>query len=209
MGRGPAGSSYCTHSKQEEETMSLTPRPVLTVSQADAEPPVRNTSSGTVRDLSSGVWRLSRAAGEPTCPNPFTDGAHGISSLHRVSEPPAVSAAVVAAAPVGTAADRAPGRVPSGPASRKSGSRSRSRSGSGSDRRASVTELRTLTEPGVAGVPRTSPSWTDREAGMATAEYAIATLAAVAFAGLLAVVLGSDEVRSMLLSLIRSALTLG
>lgn len=187
--------------------MSLTPRPVLTVSQADAEPPVRNTSSGTVRDISSGVGRLSRAAGEPTCPNPFTDGAHGISSLHRVSEPPAVPAAVVAAAPVGTAADRAPGRVPSGPASRKSGSRSRS--GSGSDRRASVTELRTLTEPGVAGVPRTSPSWTDREAGMATAEYAIATLAAVAFAGLLAVVLGSDEVRSMLLSLIRSALTLG
>ena len=187
--------------------MSLTPRPVLTVSQADAEPPVRNTSSGTVRDISSGVGRLSRAAGEPTCPNPFTDGAHGISSLHRVSEPPAVPAAVVAAAPVGTAAGRAPGRVPSGPASGKSGSRSRS--GSGSDRRASVTELRTLTEPGVAGVPRTSPPWTDREAGMATAEYAIATLAAVAFAGLLAVVLGSDEVRSMLLSLIRSALTLG
>lgn len=183
--------------------MSLTPRPVLTVSQADAEPPVRNTSSGTVRDISSGVGRLSRAAAEPTCPNPFTDGAHGISSLHRVSEPPAVPAAPV----VGTAAGRAPDRVPSGPASGKSGSRSRP--GSGSDRRASVTELRTLTEPGVAGVPRTSPPWTDREAGMATAEYAIATLAAVAFAGLLAVVLGSDEVRSMLLSLIRSALTLG
>lgn len=49
----------------------------------------------------------------------------------------------------------------------------------------------------------------DREAGMATAEYAIATLAAVAFAGLLAVILGGDEVRGMLLSLIRSALTLG
>lgn len=187
--------------------MSLTPRPVLTVSQADAEPPVRNTSSGTVRDLSSGVGRLSREAAEPTCANPFTDGAHGISSLHGVSEPPAVPAAVVAAAPVGNAAGRAPDRVLSGPASGKSGSRSRS--GSGSDRRASVTDLRTLTEPGVAGVPRTSPSWTDREAGMATAEYAIATLAAVAFAGLLAVVLGSDEVRSMLLSLIRSALTLG
>ncbi|MCC9144717.1 MULTISPECIES: DUF4244 domain-containing protein [unclassified Arthrobacter] len=54
-----------------------------------------------------------------------------------------------------------------------------------------------------------APAWSDREAGMATAEYAIATLAAVAFAGLLAVVLGSDEVRSMLVSLIRSALTLG
>ena len=56
---------------------------------------------------------------------------------------------------------------------------------------------------------RPVPEWTDRQAGMATAEYAIATLAAVAFAGLLAVVLGSDEVRGMLVSLIRSALTLG
>ena len=49
----------------------------------------------------------------------------------------------------------------------------------------------------------------DREAGMATAEYAIATLAAVAFAALLVAVLGSGEVRSMLMGLIRSALTLG
>ena len=56
---------------------------------------------------------------------------------------------------------------------------------------------------------RSVPDWADRQAGMATAEYAIATLAAVAFAGLLAVVLGSDEVRGMLVSLIRSALTLG
>ena len=187
--------------------MSLTPRPVLTVPQADAEPPVPNASSGTVRDLSSGNRRLSREAAEPTCANPFTDGAHGIWSLCRLPEPAAVPAAVVAAAPAGTAGGRAPDCVPSGPASGESGSGSRF--GRGSDRRASMTELRTLTEPGVAGVPRTSPSWTDKEAGMATAEYAIATLAAVAFAGLLAVVLGSDEVRSMLLSLIRSALTLG
>lgn len=49
----------------------------------------------------------------------------------------------------------------------------------------------------------------DREAGMATAEYAIATLAAVAFAALLVAVLGSGEVRSLLMGLIRSALTLG
>ena len=48
-----------------------------------------------------------------------------------------------------------------------------------------------------------------REAGMATAEYAIATLAAVAFAALLVAVLGSGEVRSLLMGLIRSALTLG
>lgn len=47
------------------------------------------------------------------------------------------------------------------------------------------------------------------EAGMATAEYAIATLAAVAFAALLVAVLGSGEVRSLLMGLIRSALTLG
>lgn len=49
----------------------------------------------------------------------------------------------------------------------------------------------------------------DPEAGMATAEYAIATLAAVAFAALLVAVLGSGEVRSLLMGLIRSALTLG
>ena len=42
-----------------------------------------------------------------------------------------------------------------------------------------------------------------------TAEYAIATLAAVAFAALLVAVLGSGEVRALLMGLIRSALTLG
>ena len=44
--------------------------------------------------------------------------------------------------------------------------------------------------------------------GMATAEYAIATLAAVGFAGLLVVILKSDEVRGFLLGIIRSALSL-
>ncbi|TDE89253.1 DUF4244 domain-containing protein [Occultella glacieicola] len=47
------------------------------------------------------------------------------------------------------------------------------------------------------------------EAGMATAEYAIATLAAVAFAGLLLVILRSDEVRGLLLGIIRQALSVG
>lgn len=47
------------------------------------------------------------------------------------------------------------------------------------------------------------------EAGMATAEYAIATLAAAAFAGLLLVILRSDEVREALLSIIRQALSVG
>ncbi|MDQ6752444.1 MAG: DUF4244 domain-containing protein [Actinomycetota bacterium] len=46
------------------------------------------------------------------------------------------------------------------------------------------------------------------ELGMATAEYAIATLAAVGFAGLLVVILKSDEVRGFLLGIIRSALSL-
>lgn len=45
------------------------------------------------------------------------------------------------------------------------------------------------------------------ELGMATAEYAIATLAAVGFAGLLVVILKSDEVRGFLLNIIRSALS--
>lgn len=46
------------------------------------------------------------------------------------------------------------------------------------------------------------------EAGMATAEYAIATLAAVGFAGLLVFIMRSDEVRGFLLNLIRTALAL-
>lgn len=45
------------------------------------------------------------------------------------------------------------------------------------------------------------------ESGMATAEYAIATLAAVGFAGLLVVILKSDEVRGFLLNIIRTALS--
>ncbi|MHA7179000.1 DUF4244 domain-containing protein [Arthrobacter sp. MDB2-24] len=47
------------------------------------------------------------------------------------------------------------------------------------------------------------------EAGMATAEYAIATLAAVAFAALLVAVLSSGEVKGLLMSLITSALNFG
>jgi len=46
------------------------------------------------------------------------------------------------------------------------------------------------------------------EAGMATAEYAITTLAAVGFAGLLVFILRSEEVRGFLLNLIRTALAL-
>lgn len=45
------------------------------------------------------------------------------------------------------------------------------------------------------------------DAGAATAEYAITTMAAVAFAGLLVVIMRSDEVRGILTDLVRRALT--
>lgn len=48
----------------------------------------------------------------------------------------------------------------------------------------------------------------DGERGAVTAEYAIATIAAVGFAALLVVVLRSDEVRGMLAALIRHALSI-
>jgi hypothetical protein len=46
------------------------------------------------------------------------------------------------------------------------------------------------------------------DTGSATAEYAIATMAAVGFAGLLVVILRSGEVRGMLLDIIRNALSI-
>lgn len=61
----------------------------------------------------------------------------------------------------------------------------------------------------------TIPSLTRRSAatlfgddsGAATAGYAITTMAAVAFAGLLVVIMRSDEVRGILTDLVRRALT--
>lgn len=47
------------------------------------------------------------------------------------------------------------------------------------------------------------------ERGSATAEYAIATMAAVGFAGLLVAILRSDEVRGILLDLVHRALSFG
>ena len=47
----------------------------------------------------------------------------------------------------------------------------------------------------------------DAEDGAATAEYAIATMAAVGFAGLLVVIMRSDEVRAILTDLVHRALT--
>jgi len=62
--------------------------------------------------------------------------------------------------------------------------------------------------------PRTTPSGSTPtaapgDAGMATAEYAIATLAACGFAGLLVAILTSGEVRGLLLGIVQRALTLG
>ncbi|QDZ16354.1 DUF4244 domain-containing protein [Humibacter ginsenosidimutans] len=45
------------------------------------------------------------------------------------------------------------------------------------------------------------------ESGSATAEYAVATMAAVGFAGLLVLILRGDEVRGILTGLVRKALT--
>ena len=48
-----------------------------------------------------------------------------------------------------------------------------------------------------------------REEGSATAEYAIATMAAVGFAGLLVAILRGDEVKQILTDMVRRALTFG
>ncbi len=65
---------------------------------------------------------------------------------------------------------------------------------------------------GAAGVvdrPRAVPGPGPlRDAGMATAEYAIVTVAAAGFAGLLLVILRSEEVRALLLGIVRSALAI-
>ena len=47
------------------------------------------------------------------------------------------------------------------------------------------------------------------ETGAATAEYAIATMAAVGFAGLLVTILRGDEVKEILTDMVRRALTFG
>ncbi|WP_421083342.1 DUF4244 domain-containing protein [Rothia nasimurium] len=49
----------------------------------------------------------------------------------------------------------------------------------------------------------------DPEAGATTAEYGIVMLAAVGFAGLLVMILKSEEVRQMLLGIVQTALSTG
>ena len=48
-----------------------------------------------------------------------------------------------------------------------------------------------------------------KEDGSATAEYAIATMAAVGFAGLLVAILRGDEVKQILTDMVHRALTFG
>jgi hypothetical protein len=68
--------------------------------------------------------------------------------------------------------------------------------------------LTTFRPPYLPGVPLPGTSLSHRlDRGAATAEYAIATMAAVGFAGLLVVIMRSDEVRGILTDLVRSALT--
>lgn len=49
----------------------------------------------------------------------------------------------------------------------------------------------------------------ESESGLATAEYAIATLAAAGFAGALLAILKGGDVKAMLTSLVQSALSIG
>lgn len=49
----------------------------------------------------------------------------------------------------------------------------------------------------------------DPQAGATTAEYGIVMLAAVGFAGLLVLILKSDEVRELLMGIVRNALSTG
>ncbi len=69
----------------------------------------------------------------------------------------------------------------------------------GAERTAAVERLGADAVPGSEGLAG--------EAGVVTAEYAIATLAAAAFAGVLLVILRSGEVRAFLLGIIRQALS--
>lgn len=58
--------------------------------------------------------------------------------------------------------------------------------------------------------PDTTPAldWSD-ETGAQTAEYGIVTLAAVGFAGVLAVILAGADVQGLLLDLVKNALSFG
>lgn len=69
--------------------------------------------------------------------------------------------------------------------------------------------VRTATPPRPRSWARLRAVMTVDDRGAATAEYAIATMAAVGFASLLVVIMQSDEVRGILTDLVRTALTVG
>ena len=73
---------------------------------------------------------------------------------------------------------------------------------------ADATGHRSLPARARSAVGALARRWRDDE-GAATAEYAIVIMAAVGFAGLLVVIMRSDEVRGVLSDLVRSALTVG
>lgn len=60
----------------------------------------------------------------------------------------------------------------------------------------------------IASTLRSRWSARSRDDGMSTAEYAVGTVAAAAFAGLLFKIVTSSEVRQMLLTIIHRALNL-
>ncbi|PPG91664.1 DUF4244 domain-containing protein [Rathayibacter sp. AY1G1] len=90
-------------------------------------------------------------------------------------------------------------RVPGTSRGSRSGGGAASGGGTGIDVSAGRVEWR---RPGWGGLGALGD-----EEGSATAEYAIATMAAVGFAGLLVVILKGDEVRSILTDLVTRALT--
>jgi hypothetical protein len=57
--------------------------------------------------------------------------------------------------------------------------------------------------------PQTEVDERESERGLATAEYAIVTIAAAGFAGALMAILKGGDVKGMLTSLIQSALSIG
>lgn len=117
-----------------------------------------------------------------------------------VDRPPVVRwSASVAALPADVSRRDAAGTVV--PLGRGDATHTENRAARRAEVRRRLTNARVLRRPWDPG--------SDREAGMATAEYAIATLAAVGFAALLVAVLSSGEVKGLLMSLITSALNFG
>ncbi len=73
--------------------------------------------------------------------------------------------------------------------------------------KAEIARTRNNTRRAITAVRRRSGVGAER--GAATAEYAITIMAAVGFAGLLVVILRSEEVRGILTDVVRSALSIG